>query len=90
MEILRWIGIPVGRYNLRISYVGYDPVVIPEVLVESGKQVVLSAELKESATTLQQVEVRAFGRKDQAVNSMAMISATAADHGGSITVCRRH
>ena len=67
--------IPVGRYNLRISYVGYDPLVIPEILVESGKQVVLSAELKESATTMQQVEVKAFGRKDQAVNSMAMISA---------------
>jgi hypothetical protein len=68
-------GIPVGRYTLRISYVGYDPLIIPEVLVESGKQVVLSADLKESATTMQQVEVRAFGRKDQAVNSMAMISA---------------
>jgi hypothetical protein len=67
--------IPVGRYSLRISYVGYDPLVIPEILVESGKQVVISAELKESATTLQQVEVRAFARKDQAVNSMAMISA---------------
>lgn len=67
--------VPVGRYSLRVSFVGYDPLVIPEILVESAKQVVLSAELKESATTLQQVEVKAFGRKDQAVNSMAMISA---------------
>jgi hypothetical protein len=71
----KMMEIPVGRYTLRISYVGYDPVVIPEVLVESGKQTVVTTELKESATNLQQVEVRAFSRKDQAVNSMAMISA---------------
>jgi hypothetical protein len=68
-------NIPVGRYNLRITYVGYDPLNIPEILVESGKQVVLSAELKGAATALQQVEVKAFGRKDQVANSMAMISA---------------
>jgi hypothetical protein len=68
-------GIPVGRYNLQITYIGYDPLILSEVLVATGKETVVSAELKESATTLGQVEVKAFARKDQAVNSMAMISA---------------
>jgi hypothetical protein len=71
----RLIGIPVGRYNLRISYVGYDPLILSEVLVVSGKETVVSAEMKEIAANLGQVEVKAFARKDQAVNSMAMISA---------------
>jgi hypothetical protein len=43
--------------------------------VATGKETVVSAGLRESATSLQQVEVRAYARKDQAVNSMAMISA---------------
>jgi hypothetical protein len=68
-------GIPAGRYMLNFSYVGYDPLIIPEVLVESGKQVILTAELIENATALQQVEVKAFAHKDRPANSMAMISA---------------
>ncbi|MBN1145113.1 MAG: TonB-dependent receptor [Bacteroidales bacterium] len=68
-------GIQVGRYNLKVSYIGYEPAVISEVLVLSGKEVMLQIGLKESATTLQQVTVKAYSNKEQAINPMAMISA---------------
>jgi hypothetical protein len=71
----RLTGIRVGRYNLRFSYVGYESNVISEVLVLSGKEVVLQVSMKESATTLQQVEVKASSNKEQAINPMAMVSA---------------
>ena len=71
----RLTGIQVGRYNLQVSYIGYETAVISEVLVMSGKEVVLNVGLKESATNLQQVEVKAFSNKEQPINSMAMISA---------------
>jgi hypothetical protein len=67
-------GIKVGRYNLQVSYIGYEPAVISEVAVLSGKEVVLQISLKESTTALQQVEIKAYSNKDQAVNPMAMIS----------------
>ncbi|GJM35161.1 MAG: prevent-host-death protein [Saprospiraceae bacterium] len=51
--------VPVGRYRLRISYLGYDVLEIPEVLVESGKELVLDMTLTESSTDLETVLVQA-------------------------------
>ncbi len=71
----RLTGIPVGRHDLRFSYVGYESLILSEVLVLSGKEVVIQVSMKESAVSVEQVEVKAYSNKEQAVNSMAMISA---------------
>ncbi|MFO7445746.1 MAG: TonB-dependent receptor [Ignavibacteriaceae bacterium] len=42
----RIINIPVGIYNVTISYVGYETVIQTDVIVKSGKNVRLNAELK--------------------------------------------
>lgn len=68
-------GVPVGRHNFKVSYVGYEPLTVSEVLVTSGKEVVLVIELKESSFSLNEVVVRANTSKDRPVNSMATISA---------------
>ena len=67
--------VPVGRHNFKVSFVGYEPLTVTEVLVTSGKEVVLVIELKESSFSLDVVVVRAFQRKDKPLNSMAMVSA---------------
>ncbi len=67
--------VPVGRYNIQVSYMGYEPVTIPEVLVGSGKEVVLNIEMKESVTQMDEIVVKANIRKDRPQNSMATISA---------------
>ena len=33
--------VPVGRKSIQVSYIGYKPVVRPEILVSSGKEVFL-------------------------------------------------
>lgn len=71
----RLTGIPVGRYSLKFSYVGYEPMIRSEVLVLSGKEVILQVFMKESVVNVQQVEVKAYSNKEQATNAMAMISA---------------
>ncbi|HEX2394675.1 MAG TPA: carboxypeptidase-like regulatory domain-containing protein [Bacteroidales bacterium] len=63
-----------GRYNLKISYLGYEPLIINEVLVQSGKEVILTVELLETATALQEVEIKASSNKENAINPMAMVS----------------
>ncbi|MBN2764142.1 MAG: TonB-dependent receptor [Bacteroidales bacterium] len=68
-------NVPVGRYNINISYLGYDPVTIPEILVGSGKEVVINVGLKESLTQMEQVVVKAHARKDKPLNTMAAVSA---------------
>ena len=66
--------VPLGRYDLRISFMGFEPVVISEVVVGSGKEVVVNAGLKESLVDLDEVVVTAGTDKKQALNSMAIIS----------------
>ena len=48
----RFTGIPVGRYDLKVSHVGYETRVVPELLVTTGKENVLSVRLKERIAEL--------------------------------------
>lgn len=68
-------NIPLGRYNIEIRFVGYTPITIPEVLVGSGKEVVLNVEMVESVVKLEEVVIKAHVHKDKPLNSMASISA---------------
>ena len=56
----RLAEIPVGRYSLEVSYIGYETLVISELLLESGKELVLEIELKESTSSLKEVVVKAL------------------------------
>lgn len=70
----RFSGISLGRYNFRISSIGYQPQIVSDILVGSAKEVVLNVEMIESIQTLQEVVVKAV-RKDKPLNSMATLSA---------------
>lgn len=67
--------VPVGRYDIQFGYLGYETLIIPEVLVGSAKEVVINAGMIESVVKLNEVEVHANVRKDQPLNNMAIISA---------------
>lgn len=66
--------VPLGRYDIRISYTGYEPLIISELVVGSGKEVVINAGLKGSLVNLEEVEVKAVTDKKESMNSMAIIS----------------
>lgn len=67
--------VPVGRHAFRISYLGYNPITIPNVVVTAGKEVVLNVGLEESVIQMDEVVVTAEVAKDKTVNDMAAISA---------------
>ena len=68
-------GIPVGRHAFQINYLGYRPLTLPNIVVTSGKEVVLNITLEESVEELTEVVVKANTEKDQPLNQMATISA---------------
>lgn len=70
-------NVPIGRHTLQISYMGYSPAVVSELMVGSGKEINLEIGLTESVSELNEVTVKAFARKDKPTNSMASISARA-------------
>lgn len=68
-------GIPPGRYALQASYIGYEPLIIPEVLVTGGKETVLSFLLREVPAELGEVVVKPRIQKEKALNPVATVSA---------------
>jgi hypothetical protein len=68
-------NVPIGRYNIQIKNMGYEPAMASEIQVTSGKEVVINMGLKQSVTNMKEVTVTANSHKDQPINSMASISA---------------
>ncbi|MEI6899828.1 MAG: carboxypeptidase-like regulatory domain-containing protein [Bacteroidota bacterium] len=67
--------VSVGRVSIQITYIGYKPVIRPEIMVSSGKQTVLSIELEEEVLQANEVEIKATINKDKPINTMATVSA---------------
>lgn len=67
--------VPVGRHTLKITSIGYEDAGIPELLVGSGKEIVLTVRLQESFTQLDEIVVTAEPEKGQPINDMATVSA---------------
>lgn len=67
--------VPVGRQALRLSYLGYETITIPNVLVTAGKEVYLEISMVESVLEINEVVVTATVEKDRAQNELATISA---------------
>ncbi|MEM9929049.1 MAG: TonB-dependent receptor, partial [Bacteroidota bacterium] len=68
--------VPVGRHTVAVRYLGYEPAILSNLTVTSGKEMVLNIELQESATTMQEVVVTSDAvDKREALNEMAVVSA---------------
>ena len=66
------MSVPVSRHDIRVSYIGYEPVVLKEILVGSAKETVLNVGMTESLNTLQEVVVRPHVNKAEPLNSSAI------------------
>ncbi len=67
-------SIPPDRYEVKISYTGYKTVVLPNVVVTSGKEVILDIALEEEFKQLNEVTIKATN-KGGAINKLATVSA---------------
>ena len=65
----------VGRYNIIVHYIGYETKTISNVLLTSGKEVVLFIELTESVVNLDEVVVKAKRNSSESINQLATVSA---------------
>ncbi len=71
----RFENISIGRITLRISYMGYETKTIPNIVVNSGKEVVLDLFMQESIVKMEEVVVKPNINKGEALNDMALLSA---------------
>lgn len=65
--------VPVGRYDIKVNYIGYRELVLPNVLVTNGKEVDLELEIEENIPTLKEVVVQG-SKKNETLNDMSKVS----------------
>lgn len=68
-------SVPLGRQDIKISFIGYEPVIKNQVLVSSGKELTLNIEMSESYNQIKTFNVVAKTDKTKAQNDMATVSA---------------
>ena len=68
-------GLPLGRIDVKVSMVGYEPVLMRNLLLVSARELVVEARLEELVYSMEGLVVRPDQRKDRPGNEMAMVSA---------------
>jgi hypothetical protein len=68
-------NIPIGRVTIQLYYVGYESTTIPNIVVNSGKEVILNLTMQESTLKMSEVVITVNKNKGEALNDMALISA---------------
>ncbi len=62
-----------GRYDLKVSFLGYKEIVLPNVLVTSGKEVLADVGMEENINALNEVVV-AGSKKNETNNELTSVS----------------
>lgn len=68
------IDVPVGRVSLSISYIGYEPIMLNNLDLTSGKELNLEIEMTEQIVAMPEVVISANKEKADALNEMATVS----------------
>ncbi len=67
-------NVPPDRYEIKITYLGYKTITIPNVIVTSGKEVILDIAMEESFSQLGEVVIKT-NNKGGTLNKLATVSA---------------
>lgn len=68
-------NVPLGRQSVQISFLGYETITVPNIVVTSGKDAVINVTLKESLGELDAVVLNIAKRKDAPINTLSSVSA---------------
>ena len=68
-------NVPVGRHAIRATFIGYEPVLLKEQLLSSGKEMVLNLRMRENISELGEVVVKPRVNKQMPLNEMAQVGA---------------
>ncbi|KAA1247872.1 TonB-dependent receptor [Aquimarina sp. RZ0] len=68
-------NVPLGRQVIRVSYIGFESITLPNIVVTSGKAAVVNLSLIESFDRLDEVIITSETAKAKAINKLASVSA---------------
>ena len=68
-------NLPVGRYDIQSHCLGYEPAVLKEIMVTSGKEVVIEIAMRENIRELDEIIIRPKINKENPLNAMVLAGA---------------
>lgn len=68
-------NVPIGRYDIQVTLIGYNPIIIKEQLLSSSKELYLEIAMIENSKQLDEIVVTPQINKSQPLNNMALGSA---------------
>jgi len=71
--VFRFEQIPIGRITIEVSSLGYEYLTVSDIVVNSGKEIILNLSLKETVFEIDEIVVKP-PLSDSPLNPMAMIS----------------
>jgi hypothetical protein len=66
--------LPPDRYEVKVTFMGYKTIVLPNVVVTSGKEIILDLAMEEELNQLSEVTVKGTN-KGGTINKLASVSA---------------
>ncbi|MBK9478374.1 MAG: TonB-dependent receptor [Bacteroidetes bacterium] len=66
--------VAIGKQSLRVSFLGYKELVLQNLVVNSGKELVITVQLEEDIKAIQEIVVSAKVEKNKALNPMSTVS----------------
>lgn len=70
-------NIAIGKQSIKVSYLGYKEAYLQNLSLNSGKELVLTIQMEEDITTMEEVEVVAKADKNKPLNDMSTVSTRA-------------
>lgn len=68
-------NVPLGRQIIRVSYIGFESITLPNIVVTSGKDAVVNVSLIEAFDRLDEVIITSDTNKARAINKLTSVSA---------------
>lgn len=69
--------VPIGVHQLRITHAGYKPILLENIILNAGKELVLNPAMELDVQTQQEVIVKARGIRSKPLNELSLVSARA-------------
>jgi hypothetical protein len=73
----RFTDIPVGTHQLQVSHISYKEATLHNIIVNSGKETVLTVGMESKVQTSEAVIVKTSGKRNKPLNEMSAVSARA-------------
>ncbi|SFH05790.1 TonB-dependent receptor [Pedobacter insulae] len=70
----RFDNMPIGRITIHVSNVGYEKLILPNIVVNSGKETVLNINMQEAVAQLDGIVLTFDKNKGQPLNDMTLVS----------------